>query len=146
MILLPLAIHQQGAQFIADGVRLAQSQSLGHLDHQPPLGIGCLNPDGLMKNKVTVAADRLTVRQGQAHLLEWTAQLVGIAVAAYYQPHLADQGHIRLVVIEALAKVFSQLLEDGQVHIHPASPTNLPSRSTGTVRLVISILLPGLIS
>ncbi len=139
--LLPLGIHQQGAQFIADGVRLAQRQRLGHLDHQPPLGIGCLNPNGLMKNKVTVAADRPTVWQGQAHLLERTTQLVGIAVATHDKPHLADQSHIRLVVIEALAKVFSQLLEDGQVHIHPGQPDKLAVtqhgyRQTGHQHLV----------
>ena len=123
--LLLLGRLQQAAELLADGVGLAEGEGLGHLDHQPPLVVGSLDPYGLLQDEIAVGIGGASIRGNQSGLCQGTPQFVRMAVAADDEARLADQGDLGLVVIEALAKVLGQLLEDGQVHVDPGDPGKL---------------------
>lgn len=122
---------QQVAKLVADGVGLAECQRLGHLEHQPPLGVGGVDPDRLLQDEVGLGVLLLTGGGGEAGFRQRPSQLVGMTVAADDEAHLADQGDLGLVVIQALAEVLGQLLEDGQVHVDTGDAGKLAGFQNG---------------
>ncbi|MNC22412.1 hypothetical protein D3C75_704130 [compost metagenome] len=129
--LLLLGGLQQAAKLVADGVGLTEGEGLGHLDHQPPLAVGGVDLDGLLQDEVAVAIPGLAIWRHQSGLRQGAPQLVRMAVAADDKAHLADQGHLGLIVIQTLAEVLGQLLEDGQVHVDPGDPGKLAPLEDG---------------
>ena len=122
---------QQVAKLVADGVGLTEGQRLGHLEHQPPLGIGGVDPDRLLQDEVGLGVLLLAGGGGEAGFRQRPPQLVGVTVAADDEAHLADQSDLGLVVIQALAEVLGQLLEDGQVHVDAGDAGKLAGFQNG---------------